>query len=34
MQLNNRKLHLEELLQQFRTNSRFKAVRVVVNVDA
>lgn len=33
-QLNDRKLQLDELIQQFRAMPRFKSVRVVVNVDA
>ena len=33
-QLNARKLRLDELIQQFRAQTKYKAVRVVVNVDA
>lgn len=33
-QLNARKLRLDELIQQFRAQTKYKTVRVVVNVDA
>jgi primosomal protein N' (replication factor Y) len=33
-QLNARKLRLDELIQQFRAQTKYKSVRVVVNVDA